>query len=65
MCNICLKYPCDSRCPNAEEPKAVFICSECGGKIFHDEFYWDILGEQFCEKCINNFRKTAEYIEEW
>lgn len=30
MCSICLKNPCDSRCPNAPESKPIEICSECG-----------------------------------
>ncbi len=61
MCEICLKHPCDNRCPNAPEPKTVFICSGCGEEIKEGYDYWDILGEQFCEDCIGSMRRTAEY----
>ena len=36
MCSLCLKTPCDSRCPNAPEPKPVVNCKECGGGICED-----------------------------
>lgn len=61
MCELCLKTPCDSRCPNAPDPPAVFICSGCGEKIYEGEIYWEILGEQFCENCIDESRKVAVY----
>ena len=64
MCDLCRKYPCDARCPYADDPPAIFICSECGGDICIDEYYWDVLGEQYCEECIDSFRKIAEYIED-
>lgn len=60
MCEVCLRTPCDSRCPNAPDPPAVFICSNCGRDIRDGDPYWDILGEQFCEKCIKSFEHTAE-----
>lgn len=61
MCYICLKSPCDPRCPNAPEPPTVFLCSGCGEKIYSGEDYWEILGEQFCERCIGRCRREAEY----
>ena len=64
MCDICLQFPCNSRCPNAPEPKTVFVCSGCSGDIYEGEDYWDIMGEQFCEHCMDNARHTAEYIPE-
>ena len=60
MCEICLKSPCHSRCPNAPEPVPVFICSGCGGEIYEGDDYWDVLGEQFCEACIRDARRIAE-----
>ena len=39
MCSICLRNPCDSRCPNAPEPKPVEICSECGEGIYEGDEY--------------------------
>lgn len=61
MCELCLQTPCDERCPNAPLPKVVFICSGCGDDIYDGEYYWDILGEQFCEKCIDEARRIANY----
>lgn len=31
MCAVCRKNPCDSRCPNAEEPKSIYTCEWCNG----------------------------------
>lgn len=52
---------CSPRCPAVSSPPAVFICSGCGHDIFEGEDYWDVLDEQFCETCIDNARKVAEY----
>ena len=41
MCSLCLKTPCDSRCPNAPEPKVILACSECGTGIFEGEKFYD------------------------
>ena len=64
MCEICGHSPCDYRCPNAPEPPAVFVCSGCGRDIVDGEEYWDVLGEQFCESCIDGCKRTAEVEEE-
>lgn len=64
MCDICLKTPCDPRCPCADEPESVFVCSGCGQTIYDGDDYWEIFGEQLCEECIQNARCTAEYIPE-
>lgn len=61
MCDICLQSPHHPNCPNAAEAPAVFICSECGDDIYEGEWVWHILGEQYCEKCINDIRGVAEY----
>ena len=61
MCDICLHAPCLSGCPNAPEPPMVFVCSGCGGPIYHDDWYWEIMGEQYCEQCMEAVRKVAEY----
>lgn len=61
MCDMCRQSPCDPRCPNAPEPVSVFICSGCGESIYEGEDYWDVLGEQYCEKCIDDMRGVAEY----
>ena len=61
MCQECRMMPCSPRCPNAPEPKSVFICSGCGEKIRDGDDYWEIMGEQFCEDCIDEAKKVAEY----
>lgn len=61
MCDLCWRSRCPSSCPNAEPPKQVFVCSGCGQPIYEGSEYYDILGEQFCETCIDEARKEAEY----
>ena len=61
MCDICRFNPCDARCPNAQDPPRVFICSGCGDDILEGDDYWDIMGEQWCEHCIDESKKVAEY----
>lgn len=61
MCNICHRIPCHPRCPNAMEPIPVFICSGCGQEIYEGDDVYHILGEQFCERCINEARQEAVY----
>ena len=34
MCAVCRKNPCDSRCPNAEEPKSIYACEWCEEPIY-------------------------------
>ena len=64
MCEECRMNPCHPSCPNAPDPKAVFICSFCGVEIFEGDDYWDIMGEQFCEGCIDKARREAVYEED-
>lgn len=61
MCEICRQHPCHPRCPNAEEDTQVFICSGCGDPIYEGEYYYDIMGEQFCEGCIASAKGVAEH----
>lgn len=61
MCEICLQSPCAAACPNAPEPTIVYVCSGCGNYIYEDDDVWHIMGEQFCEKCIEDARKVAHY----
>lgn len=64
MCDICRQFPCDSRCPNAPEPPSVFVCSGCGENILDGDDYYEVMGEQFCQNCIDDARKVAEFIGE-
>ena len=61
MCELCRFTHCPSNCPNAPEPPKVFVCSGCGDPIREGDDYWDVMGEQFCEKCIDNAKREAEY----
>ena len=61
FCEWCGQLPHDSRCPNAPDPVAVFICSGCGKDILDGDPYWDVLGEQFCEHCIDEAKGEAVY----
>ena len=29
MCSVCMRNPCDYRCPNAAPPEALYDCSYC------------------------------------
>jgi hypothetical protein len=40
------------------------VCSGCGENIYDGETYYDVMGEQFCESCIDDARKVAEFIDE-
>ena len=64
MCQECRQSPCHPRCPNAPDPQPVFICSGCGKDILDGDDYWEILGEQLCESCIDDARRIAEAIDE-
>lgn len=41
MCNICLKNPCDHRCPNYSPTHTRIYCCECGEEI--------LIGDQYIE----------------
>lgn len=55
MCDICRRSPCDSRCPNAPEPKRVYVCSRCGEGVYAgDRFLREPDGDILCEICLDN-----------
>lgn len=62
MCSICLKNPCDNRCPNAPEPKALLICSECGTGIFEGEKFYDGYNGPVCMDCLEDMT-VSELVE--
>lgn len=65
MCVECHQTPCHPRCPNAPEPEKVFICSGCGDYIYDGDWYYDVLGEQFCENCMESCYHQAEAEDEY
>lgn len=39
--------------------QCVYICSGCSGLIYEGDSVWHILGEQFCQECIDKAREEA------
>ena len=69
MCDICRQNPCNSRCPNADEPKRLATCCVCKDGITAGEKYWHIDGKDYCENCEDDYReytdlKFMHYAEE-
>ena len=62
MCIMCLKTPCDLRCPNASELTKEFRCCECGHPIFENEKYFNSENGAICEECLEE--KTVKEIIE-
>lgn len=62
MCSVCLQNPCDSRCPNAPEPKPVCLCSECNEGIYEGDKYLEGVNGPVCTTCLSDMT-TTEIIE--
>lgn len=62
MCAICNSFPCNSRCPNAEEPRTVHTCEKCGSSIFAGEKYYDSPEGPICKDCMDEMT-TDEVLE--
>ncbi len=62
MCAICMKSPCDSRCPNAPDPPAVFNCKGCGEGILVGDEYAEIDGERYHIECLDDMT-TLEILK--
>lgn len=60
-CSECGQRPHAYGCPLAPDPPRVYVCAGCGDDICEGDDYWDILGEQFCERCIHDAKKEAVY----
>lgn len=58
MCSVCLRSPCDYRCPNSSEPPVIYACSDCGTPIRAGSDYFEVAGEPYCDDCVRP--KTAE-----
>ena len=61
MCEFCHNFPHLPRCPNAPEPLMVYKCSCCGEAIYEGDDCYDIDGDIWCEECILDARKEAEF----
>jgi len=60
MCLECLRTPCDVRCPNASEPKALRSCTICGEEIYEGDKYFESDEGPMCEECMEE--KSYEEI---
>ena len=55
MCSECHMHPCHPRCPNADEPKAMFKCKYCGEDIVEGDEYVEIDGDYYHrDDCIED-----------
>ena len=61
MCEYCHRSICPSRCPNADEPKAVYHCSHCGESITVGERYAEIDGSYYHEECLDDW-STSDWL---
>jgi hypothetical protein len=61
ICEICRRIPCDSRCPNAPEPPAIYECTSCHGEIRVGEWVVKLDGFPYCEECVENGRKEVSF----
>lgn len=66
MCALCRKEPCDSRCPNAPEPKPIMICISCEEGIYSGNKYLALPNGEICESCVDSMRgrELLEYLGE-
>ncbi len=55
MCAICMRTPCDPRCPNAPDPPAVYTCKHCGEPIVPGDEYMEVDGDYYhLEDCAGD-----------
>ena len=62
-CEFCRQFPHAAGCPNAPEPRAVFICSECGEMIYEGDWFYRVMQETYCEECMDSMKELAEVVE--
>ena len=54
MCAACNSTPCDSRCPNADQPEVAYICIKCKGDIYVGDKYFQHRKGKICEECMDS-----------
>ena len=63
MCSICLKNPCNKKCPNYTPPKAFHYCSICSEGILNGEEY---IENDCCEyahlECVDYGKDLAKFL---
>ena len=62
MCDICRKNPCDSRCPNADEPKFNHYCSSCGEGISEGEEYVENDNGEYIHYVCPTARELVQFL---
>lgn len=76
MCAICMRTPCDPRCPNAPDPPAVHTCKHCGESIVPGDEFFEVDGDFYHDECfmdcaanilVNQFgaRKGVAEADRW
>ena len=63
MCEFCRQFPHAAGCPCAPDPRSVYICSECGEMIYEGDWFYRVLGETYCEECMESLKELAEVVE--
>ena len=53
MCDICLQYPCNPRCPNALAPRFAYTCKYCKQAVEAGEAYVEVDGDFYHEECFD------------
>lgn len=59
MCSECLQTPCHPRCPNYDPP-VWGECDCCGSEIYDGDYYYEIDGNIYCNRCIKESKMIAE-----
>ena len=63
MCSICLKNPCNKKCPNYTPSKAFHYCSICNEGILNGEEYIVNDDNEYAHwECVDYGRDLAEWL---
>lgn len=54
MCSECYQTPCNPRCPNAPEPKAVYRCKYCETDIVEGDEYVEVDDDYYHYDCLED-----------
>ena len=54
MCSVCMRTPCDPRCPNAPDPPTVYTCKYCGEPIVPGDEFFEVDGDHYHEDCFTD-----------
>lgn len=54
MCSVCLRSPCDPRCPNAPDPPTVYTCKHCGEPVVAGDEFVEVDGDFYHQDCFED-----------